>query len=336
MGSKRIIEVDVLRGIAAIMMIIGHSILRYPVNISEIPWCKALESFIFSFHMELFFVLAGYVYKCLSYSQYVKRKVIRIIIPYFVFGIPNALFHVWGGSFVNGTGNLKDELQKIFFYGGEYWFLYTIFIIYLVFPLVEKMQSDKLILVLLGFSLILADLINVKLFCIQLVLYHLPYFGIGYLVKKHSNEKISSLCVLNSTRSILLFVESTLLYVILCILYNYYCLSIVRYFRALSLIIALFIAVTLFVKKWRLQLERGIIKKCSEYSLQIYVFNGYLLVIYRVLICQVFSVTNPVIILVALPILIISTSLLLCALFSKLRWASLLIGIRSKEINVIK
>ena len=55
-------EVDILRGIAAVLMILGHSFIVYPVNIASVPWCTAIGHFIYTFHMELFFILAGYVY----------------------------------------------------------------------------------------------------------------------------------------------------------------------------------------------------------------------------------------------------------------------------------
>ena len=54
-------KVDILRGIAAVLMVLGHSFIVYPINISEVPWCAAVSHFIYTFHMELFFILAGVV-----------------------------------------------------------------------------------------------------------------------------------------------------------------------------------------------------------------------------------------------------------------------------------
>ncbi|MCC8081983.1 MAG: acyltransferase family protein, partial [Lachnospiraceae bacterium] len=85
-GKKRIDEVDMLRGIAAVLMILGHSFIEYPVNISNIPWCTALGHFIYTFHMELFFVLAGVVYSCKNYKTFIRRKAERIAVPYIFFG----------------------------------------------------------------------------------------------------------------------------------------------------------------------------------------------------------------------------------------------------------
>ena len=62
-------NVDILRGIAAVLMVLGHSFIVYPINISEVPWCAAISHFIYTFHMELFFILAGVVYHCVCYKE---------------------------------------------------------------------------------------------------------------------------------------------------------------------------------------------------------------------------------------------------------------------------
>ena len=67
-------KVDILRGIAAVLMILGHSFIVYPVNIASVPWCAAIEHFIYTFHMELFFILAGYVYHCIGYKNYIRKN----------------------------------------------------------------------------------------------------------------------------------------------------------------------------------------------------------------------------------------------------------------------
>lgn len=78
-------KVDILRGIAAVLMVLGHSFIVYRINISEVPWCAAVSHFIYTFHMELFFILAGVVYHCVCYKEYLKKKIKRIVVPYFIF-----------------------------------------------------------------------------------------------------------------------------------------------------------------------------------------------------------------------------------------------------------
>ena len=74
---ERIREVDVLRGLAIILMIIGHSFIVHPINNQNTPWCMALGHWIYTFHMELFFFLAGCVYHCSNYRKYIGKKIDR-------------------------------------------------------------------------------------------------------------------------------------------------------------------------------------------------------------------------------------------------------------------
>jgi len=49
--------VDLARGIAAICLIIDHSIISTPINLCTIRWCKGLGDFISIFDLPLFLLL---------------------------------------------------------------------------------------------------------------------------------------------------------------------------------------------------------------------------------------------------------------------------------------
>lgn len=332
MRNERIIEVDILRGIAVICMIIGHSILRYPVDISEVTVCHALEYFIFTFHMELFFVLAGYVYRCKNYNEYILGKVERIFVPYAFFGVVNALLHVYGGNFINGTESLTDSINKVLLYGGEYWFLYTIFIMYAIFPLIEEISSSwKYMIGIMICCSILADIIKAKTFCISLVLYYLPFFAFGYVLRNYGNSIIKSLDRLRLKQIVLIIMLCVLLFAVTDSLYNAFSISIIHIMRALSVILAIYLISKIVAKKTDKTVVVRVLQHCSNYSLQIYLFNGFLLVLYRVLICNILKITNPFLIVTILPILIISTSLIICNLLNKNRYMSIFVGIKQRE-----
>ena len=133
LSGKRNEEIDILRGFAAICMILGHSILRYPIDLTCIPWCSVLEHWIFTFHMELFFLIAGICYRCFDYKGFIKKKFNRIMVPYLFFGILSLFLKAFGGSAVNRSESIGSGVTKLFFYGGNYWFLYVIFLIFLIF-----------------------------------------------------------------------------------------------------------------------------------------------------------------------------------------------------------
>lgn len=53
MGSKRLDWIDIAMGIAIILVIVGHTV----------PNPSPLRHAIFSFHMPVFFILAGYTFR---------------------------------------------------------------------------------------------------------------------------------------------------------------------------------------------------------------------------------------------------------------------------------
>ena len=69
--SKRNSDLDILKGIGIVLVILGHQYL--PIG-----------HFIYSFHMPLFFLISGYLY----YKKEIKESLVkdfrRLIIPYFI------------------------------------------------------------------------------------------------------------------------------------------------------------------------------------------------------------------------------------------------------------
>ena len=76
---KREKFIDIAKGIATILVIIGHC--KYS-NSKIIAW-------IYSFHMPLFFMINGYFIKNsiehLSLEEFTKRKSKQIVVPYLIF-----------------------------------------------------------------------------------------------------------------------------------------------------------------------------------------------------------------------------------------------------------
>lgn len=186
---NRDISVDLSRGVAAILMIVGHSVITYPIDISQIPWCKELIRFIYVFHMELFFLLAGAVYHCGRYGKYVKKKVNRIVIPYLFFGLLTLLVKAYGGNAANGSENIGEGITKLIIHGGAYWFLYTIFCIFLMYPIIDKycnaMLKIHICVICIGLTYIVPTTLP---FGIYRICERMPFFILGDVVIKRIIE----------------------------------------------------------------------------------------------------------------------------------------------------
>ena len=68
MGEKKIEEITILRGIAFLLVIIGHS---YPDSAYEYinDYTQFFHDYIYSFHMPLFFIISGFCMKPLLDSD---------------------------------------------------------------------------------------------------------------------------------------------------------------------------------------------------------------------------------------------------------------------------
>lgn len=314
MGQKeRNAEVDVLRGLAAILMILGHSFIVYPLDISGIPWCKTIQHFIYTFHMELFYVLAGMVYQCENYSDYIVKKAKRILIPYIFFGVVTSLCKAIGGALVNGTESITYGITNLLFYGGNYWFLYTLFILFAVYPFIEKIMDRLWKKIIFGvLLLVICEIVKVpQIFLINNLFSYLPYFIFGNCIKKAN--------VRGRRKQIFLGGVALIMYCLLDLIETvgkYDLQSIFHFVRAIAIIIFLFCGAYLISGLWDKNYFTKWIQKllveCSRYSLQIYLLNGYLLTFFRTLVCMVLKISIPVVIVMVIWIGDIAVTLVVC------------------------
>lgn len=124
--NNRVRWIDIAKGIGIILVTMGHT------RISETP----VNWWLTSFHMALFFVLAGLCFdenRYSTYGQYFKRKCIALGYPYVMLTIVvAALFSVlyWGDK-ITVTGVWQGALR-----GGPYgpmWFISSLFAVELIF-----------------------------------------------------------------------------------------------------------------------------------------------------------------------------------------------------------
>ncbi len=84
---KRDVTIDIARGIGIILVVFGHT---FPIY--------AVTSFIYSFHMPLFFMLTGFTFKPEKYAQdpwhFLRRYITRLIIPYLIAAICSYLLYM--------------------------------------------------------------------------------------------------------------------------------------------------------------------------------------------------------------------------------------------------
>ena len=183
--------VDIMRGIAMLLVVLGHTMTGCTVDSQK----SFLFNIIWSLQMPLFILISGYVTK---YSRpisdgkelwkYVKRRTVAYMLPWAVWS-----FLVRGIIFgEDGFLNVKHLLWNM---DSGYWFLATIWTISIIFGIasfiaerLSKENLQKKQIVLLGFYLVgmvllvgIGAILGLSFFAIKLTLYYMPFYYAGFL-----------------------------------------------------------------------------------------------------------------------------------------------------------
>ena len=285
-------KIDAMRGTAIFMVVLGHSIIYYPINLHEVAWCQNLFLLLSSVHMPLFFLLSGFCYQYKgTYKEYITNKIKRLMIPYLIFNLldiaPRALFT----GLVNRNRDVGSSIRRIIFNGGEYWFLYTLFLIFCFFPFVAVFVKRGRVAGLVVAALTVCIRIvgtQTEILCVNQVCIYLVFFYLGYSVRIYQNS-LRSLCIKVKER---MGSERYIFYILLIlVIFCAWALDIGR-FRLGGLVISLMgILVCYAMSGWN-WFEK-ILVRFGKYSLPIYLLNEYMLVISRTFVCKILQVDNP-------------------------------------------
>ncbi|MDQ1254374.1 MAG: acyltransferase, partial [Euryarchaeota archaeon] len=162
----RLIWVDALKGFGIMLVVFAH--YKLPI---------ALDTYIFSFHMPLFFFISGFLFNFAKYTEsaknFVKGRFSSLIIPYFAFAAFTCLFYfLLDELYTPGVITVKFFEADIYYtvysilysqttmisYNGPLWFLTCLFVTELLFFWLAKRyywQRWKLVI-----SLIVAGIIG--------------------------------------------------------------------------------------------------------------------------------------------------------------------------------
>ena len=189
--EKRNQFVDIMRGIAMLLVVLGHTMTGCTVDSQK----SFLFNIIWSLQMPLFILISGFVTK---YSRpisdgkglwkYVKRRTVAYMLPWVVWS-----FLVRGIIFgEDGFLNVKHLLWNM---DSGYWFLATIWTISMIFGIAsfiaERVSKENLLkkqTVLLGCYLVgmvllvgIGAILGLSFFAIKLTLYYMPFYYAGFL-----------------------------------------------------------------------------------------------------------------------------------------------------------
>lgn len=103
MNRNRCLELDILKGIAILLVVIGHS------------GAGKVTEFIYLFHVSVFFMASGYTYHEIKdikdFLSFIKKRIKRLYMPYVVC---NLLFYMTTSAIYICTGIYDLEIKNYF------------------------------------------------------------------------------------------------------------------------------------------------------------------------------------------------------------------------------
>lgn len=181
--------VDILRGIAVFMVILGHLYKGYYYHLSVNP-----------LKMPMFYFLAGYVTK---FNKPIKNAVLTrartLFIPMLVFSLfpVRALYYL----IVLKDMEVFANYIKGFATGSINWFIYSFFVSSIMFALIGKLTKGNKYLfgiicaILFAIGILTKDIPAMDLWCVNTALTGLLFMYIGYIVKETNSKYLDKLWI---------------------------------------------------------------------------------------------------------------------------------------------
>jgi fucose 4-O-acetylase-like acetyltransferase len=152
--KERLDWIDYAKGIGIFLVVLGHA-LRGLVSSSIIqssPLVTFIDQWMYGFHMPLFFFISGlFIERSLSkpFTKFIGNKLSTIVYPYFLWSIFQSLIQVIASRYTNEGLSLGDIWKIIYMPVMQFWFLYTLFMIMVIYGVLYKFKfSTKLLFIL--------------------------------------------------------------------------------------------------------------------------------------------------------------------------------------------
>lgn len=322
-------SLDLGKGLAILFVYLGHSIIYHPIQMVKLyPWCHTLASFIVSFNMPMFFIISGYLFSKTRKGtlELYKGKTMRILVPYlFTMLILVCVKLVLPASMSYNSaagGGVKSLVTNALLYGGDRWFVYTLYIIFLLLIPVRNYLKNRwldvgLVVVLIGIYFL--DFLP-TLFALDKVFHFMVFFIAGYALDEYY-PAIKTWALKWWWLIYAVFIVANIVFV-----------ETLRHIPFVFRFVLPFTG-TLAVMTMAFQLEKVIeksrvaqyIEYCGKYSLQFYLFT-FCYPLIRWGIVSVLHVSNPFVILSLVFVLQLITITIIVEITRRIKWLKIPCG----------
>lgn len=306
MRKSDIKEISYIKGVAIILVFIGHaatpSFLQRPYHY------EFIVQLIYSMHMALFFLVSGFLsYKIINmnlskdYLDFIKIKFYRLVIPYITISfITNFIIIIFKQLFNEpvSSSTLLEMIKTIFLYPengvmGALWFIYTLFIVNIISPLIMKLPFKLVIVVSLAFNIFMPKYINFLSF--SRISFFLVYFFIGlYFRVYYETNRKTAFENISKLKKMIIFIIS-----MICIFFYSYIVSNNIFISSYLLNTLNFLCglcgialILITIRKFKNSKVYSAIVYLGQYSIDIYILSWFFQIASMILVTQILKSSN--------------------------------------------
>lgn len=201
MNNNKSKHYDMIKVFATILVVVAHATRMYSGKgvfkpVVDAVGLKIITEIIYSFHMPLYMCVSGMVYGyCIDtlnkYSDtigFVKNKAIRLLIPYYAFGVfyvapVMIILNLTNESYVSYCVN--DIILGL--NSRHLWFVFALFIIFVICAMAKTIIQKVNPLIILPILVIVSYISGFLpgYFALNNVFYYLLFFYLGYVFNKY-------------------------------------------------------------------------------------------------------------------------------------------------------
>lgn len=202
--KKRELWIDMAKGCGILLIIGGHLF-------KKITW---FMNFAYSFHVPLFFLVSGYLFRKKPVKVFMKKSLTGFVIPYVALGAIVVYCDAYAKTFLKPNGKLFEVnchhyLMRMV-YQQRYstlWFLACLLVVEIAFYLImhisdrDSIQGIFVALIFIGGIVYLKSSSKALYYNVDAAMMMMPFFWVGHLLKKHDlmnkmqKHKIKSIAI---------------------------------------------------------------------------------------------------------------------------------------------
>lgn len=188
--------IDALKGYACLLVVFGHVIIGIRTAGAPVPaFMETAETFIWSFHIDLFMFLSGFVYtltggwKRKGRLAFLRDKLLSLGVPYLLF----SCLYIAVNCLAPGVNNPASFTDMLFLWRtpvAQYWFLYALFWLFVLWTLLPERLPNAAKTALLYGVFILCKVLGLDMGILDSSMNCVLAFGLGTCLRSLPVERL--------------------------------------------------------------------------------------------------------------------------------------------------